>query len=467
MITINGITRNCTPESGCGFSYRELWNEALRRGYPVGKSMTKGDLMKILEEKEVLHRQDFIAFVNSYQLYVANLTDDFSLGGATEQDGKKDLPRKISLPYFPHIVGVTRDGLIVVLETRSDPQRVKTEILPHLHLFDSQLREIRDFVFSESESIWEFKREYGTSPPDLQRNALPELTGNKLVFVDGSAFGASSSSAARGFAQRIKVLDIKTFEVTTLADSGNWMAMSASDNHVIAHDTSSKTLTLWDLGNGKVIASLSTKEEVWGVGGGRHRAPSIKDLYLIDRRHFSVHEDNFCVFTLVDTDSYTMPCEMEDATSEVCGGYTEVLVEKKLDPPEWRVWKREKSTLSYGRVNEKLVVGDFDTLHVYDISGDSPEFSHSIPLPYGSPPHGLMFEMSSSRILLRSDSAHKIVCVDIEDERVIHSRPASGMQRCFPLLFEEGERQRFLKLVSESISESVPLAVVGVIEKFI
>src|SRR5579875_988641 len=87
------VTRTCKSEFG--FSYRELRQEAVRRGYSVRKDTRKEVLMEKLCEHKILHHKDFIAYSGYKKIVVEEL------------DGNRGTRREKSFPFNVRPVGVT------------------------------------------------------------------------------------------------------------------------------------------------------------------------------------------------------------------------------------------------------------------------------------------------------------------------------------------------------------------------
>lgn len=397
MLTVNGVTRGPRDYS---FSFSELKAEATRRGIQLPEPVTKGNLINALITKErILQRKDFVVYgTRNNELVMRDLStfDSIYSQGALKSEFKK------AVGFYPYVVGVTPSGEIVTLESTKTLQ-----IVLRLRIFNSKLELLREKHITDEGVLL------------MRTSTVPQLTGNKLIFVD--------HIDAKREVQVIKVVNVKTLEVKILPDSeGQYFMISAKDNYLLAHNQRKCALTLWD---------LETETIKVEVGGRDIEDIQVDYLFLIDPKHF-------CVSSEERTEVYTLKSG-KWIKNPVVGGN------------------------GYGVCDGKLVTAVNNAgINVFDISGETILFlfSVSVPFYYGEEP-ALITEMRESRVFVVVEDGFLVV--DLERERVTNHMEATMVSDYYYFPPDETERREFLELIAGSVPSTVPTAVAGIIEKFI
>jgi hypothetical protein len=406
MLTVNGITRG--PQNS-SFTYSELKAEAARRGIHLQEPVTREDLINALLEgpppQRILFRKELIAFTTRQgELCIRNLNAFGSVYNRKEK--KKAVGVNLS------IVGATPSGEIVTFEEKEMSQKI-----PYVRVYNSNLELLREKRVSDSDYL------------RAQVSVVPQLTGNKLIFID--------SVVVDGRDQVIKVVDVRTFEVRTLETKvlpgydREFRFISAKDNYLLAHNSQDDTLSLWNLDRGEIELETSAQDI------------EVDYLFLIDPFHFCV----------TDTER----------------GITSVYTRSAGDARREGKWNQNNITAGkgYGVCNGKFVTAHKHGIFVCDISGERavPLYLVTAPLNWGEEP-AFLTELRDSRVMFVTDD-DVFVVIDLESERITQYIEGPEASDYYPLPPDEDERTEFRQFISRSMPQSVPAEIADIIEKFI
>jgi hypothetical protein len=219
MITINGVTRSSDGES---FSYRELLNEAQRRGFQVVRGAEKQKLIGLLCQKQVLYRQDVIAYCAENTLKVEELESGYV--SVFEE-----------LQFIPNVLGITPVEEIVVIEME------RGNAIGNLHLYNKQGEELKTAKFVEETSgeCYDF-----------------QLRGFDLFFLESLAPSDPSDSP-----MALKVLNLKTMETKIVGDIEQGVRFSVEGKYLLkagSAGTRNEFFELWNLETGKMEKRAQT-----------------------------------------------------------------------------------------------------------------------------------------------------------------------------------------------------------------